>query len=137
MEIDRVKFVLASYLRARLFKIERHVAHVVAVPEMYNRLSVAEMQYAKGYLDVVHGHFKQSALDRLPENFRGMYDESAGATMPKPNLNKFVFSRAERNIGGVQMDSNGATAVIQKGDIYALRYQPVAGIVADGQLKLL
>lgn len=37
MEIDRVKFVLARYLRARLRKIEKRVLHIALNPDMRQR----------------------------------------------------------------------------------------------------
>lgn len=37
MEIDRVKFILARYLRARLRKIEKRVLHIALSPEMLQR----------------------------------------------------------------------------------------------------
>ena len=37
MEIDRVKFILARYLSARLRKIEKRVLHIALSPEILQR----------------------------------------------------------------------------------------------------
>ena len=39
MEIDRIKYLLASYLRTRLFKVEHYARHVMSDPELQSRLS--------------------------------------------------------------------------------------------------
>ena len=138
MEIDRIKYLLASYLRTRLFKIEQLAAYVLQNQEARERLSAEEVVYAQKYLECVHGHFKACVLDQLPEMFQGLFEQGADTDMiPKPNMNKFVFSRAEREIGSVDMDEARTAAYFRKGDIYALRYQPVSGTVGDGDLSLI
>eukprot|EP00750_Incisomonas_marina_P019577 INCI3582.1.p1 GENE.INCI3582.1~~INCI3582.1.p1 ORF type:complete len:178 (+),score=36.44 INCI3582.1:252-785(+) len=42
MENDRIDFMLKSYLRARLQKIERYILHYTHTPEMRDRLSSQE-----------------------------------------------------------------------------------------------
>ena len=139
MEIDRIKYLLASYLRTRLFKIERLAAYILRNHGTTRELlSAEEWTYAEKYLECVHGHFKACVLDQLPEMFQGLFEHGGDTDMiPKPNMNKFVFSRAEREIGSVIMDEFKTAAYFRKGDIYALRYQPVSGTVGDGDLSLI
>jgi len=45
MELERVKYLLKSYLRTRLFKMEKHLLYLVEKDQAH-LLSEAEMQYA-------------------------------------------------------------------------------------------
>ena len=140
MEIDRVKYLLASYLRTRLFKIERLAAYLTDPDNAALRelMSKEEWHYAEKYMECVHGHFKACVLGQLPEMFQGLFEKGGDVDMvPKPNMDKFVFSRAEGDVGSVPMDEAGTAALIRKGDIYALRYHPVSGTVSDGDMSLL
>jgi len=47
MEIDRVKYLLASYLRTRLRKLERFAFHVLRDKSCYDRLSPAEFKFVR------------------------------------------------------------------------------------------
>jgi GINS complex subunit 4 len=46
MELERVKYLLKSYLRTRLFKMEKHLLYLVEKDQAH-LLSEAEMQYAR------------------------------------------------------------------------------------------
>lgn len=49
VEVQRVKYSLRGYLRARLKKLEQHVMHCLDNPEMKERLSEKEVKYAEEY----------------------------------------------------------------------------------------
>ena len=49
VEVQRVKYSLRCYLRARLKKLEQHVMHCLDDPEMKDRLSQKEVKYAEEY----------------------------------------------------------------------------------------
>ena len=54
-ELNRVKFLLKSYLRTRFFKITQYAAHISADPEQMNRLAHAEQRIAQGPHAVIVG----------------------------------------------------------------------------------
>ncbi|KIJ19692.1 hypothetical protein PAXINDRAFT_127919, partial [Paxillus involutus ATCC 200175] len=45
-EVERVKFVVRSYLRTRLFKIEKFARYIMTKPEVQQRLSESEVDHA-------------------------------------------------------------------------------------------
>ena len=45
MELERIKFMLKSYLRTRIFKIERHLIYLIE-EDRAHLMSEAEMTYA-------------------------------------------------------------------------------------------
>ncbi|ETV80020.1 hypothetical protein, variant 2 [Aphanomyces astaci] len=64
MEIDRIKYMLASYLRLRLMKIERHTRHVLHAS--MDKLSPGEVDYAHSYKDLYESHCRDLLLSKLP-----------------------------------------------------------------------
>merc|ERR1711990_81543 len=62
MEINRLKYMLSAYLRTRLFKIEKHVLHILKHPDLQSRLSLSEITYAKQYLQTLEQHMTASCL---------------------------------------------------------------------------
>ncbi|GMP76297.1 hypothetical protein CsSME_00033039 [Camellia sinensis var. sinensis] len=47
MELDRTLFLLRSYLRIHLQKIEKYMVHIHKTTELWNRLSKQEQKFAK------------------------------------------------------------------------------------------
>ncbi|KAI8789281.1 DNA replication complex GINS protein SLD5, partial [Biomphalaria glabrata] len=71
MEIDRIRYVISSYLRHRLAKIESLTTHVLQEEEKRRDsenvlMSPAELEFAKGYCNSVMTHLTNTALDHMP-----------------------------------------------------------------------
>ncbi|KAL0360977.1 UNVERIFIED_CONTAM: DNA replication complex GINS protein SLD5 [Sesamum radiatum] len=49
MDLDRTMFLLRSYLRTRLQKIEKYVFHIQKTLELWNRLSKQEQKFARSF----------------------------------------------------------------------------------------
>jgi hypothetical protein len=96
MELDRVKFVLASYLRSRLKKLDQNIMYALSTPAVVERLSEAEMQYAAGYVDMLGDAFQKSFLDHLPPQFQSLTEKEM---IDAPDLDKFVAFRVKEHIG--------------------------------------
>ncbi|OQR87755.1 hypothetical protein ACHHYP_08099 [Achlya hypogyna] len=133
MEIDRIKYMIASYLRIRLAKIEKHTRHVLAV--LVSRLSQAEVDYATKYLEMLESHFNDLALSKFPLEQRKL---DAPDMIDTPDLDLFVFCQSQEDIGQVQCDDRGAEHInVRKGDRHVLRYRAVQSFVNDGTMALL
>ena len=57
MELERIKFTLKSYLRARLAKVEKHLLYVVE-KDQSDLLSQAEKMYAFNLYEARKTHFE-------------------------------------------------------------------------------
>ena len=144
-ELARCRFVVGSYVRCRLRKLERQCGYIIADDDAYARLSDAEKTHAVKYLDLIERHHRASLLEDLPEPFRDERkdgDEACPEVLAKaiskaPALDRFVFIKANKDLGDVQIDPSGETAFISKGDTHALRYGPVRDYVLDGSLSLV
>ena len=146
MEIDRINFMLASYLRTRLFKIQKHVLAILGDEELHSRLSLHEFKFAEKYLDVLRGHFVNRVLGELPEEYSSFTTQYEGDgdgaivhdMMPTPDMDKFVFSNVQKDVGSeVVVDDAGTERhVLNQGNLFVARYKCVKGLVDDGSITL-
>lgn len=70
IEVTRVKYMLRSYLRTRILKIERYVMHCIDDSHVRQRLSQLEDAYALSFLKLVGNHLKNTVTTKLP----GLFD---------------------------------------------------------------
>ena len=66
MELERVKYMLKSYLRARLAKIERHLFYIVE-EDKSELLSQAELAYAFTLYEKRKDHFNEVFFEKIPK----------------------------------------------------------------------
>ncbi|KAL0979414.1 hypothetical protein UPYG_G00184770 [Umbra pygmaea] len=95
MEIDRIRYVLSSYLRSRLKKIEKFFPHVLEKEKLRlegdpSFLSPEEFAFAKEYLANTETYLKSVALKHMPPNLQTVDMLKA---VPQPCLDSFVFLR--------------------------------------------
>ncbi len=74
LDIDRIKFVLASYLRTRLGKVQRWHRHLQALPvgELARLLSPAEREFLGDYIRAREELLHSAVLGQLPEEERSL-----------------------------------------------------------------
>jgi len=93
LDIERVKFIVRSYVRTRLYKvclstflpfffyssffaqIEKYARHIISSPSIQTRLTAAERDHASRHADLNDRHFSFSVLQSLPEPQRHLDDE--------------------------------------------------------------
>ncbi|KAJ1723143.1 GINS complex subunit [Coemansia erecta] len=135
MDVDRVRFLVRSYLRARLAKIERHARHYVQETRYRERMSQAELEYARGFVELDVGHVRRSFLDQLPPHLRGL-DEVGGEGLDmvtKPDLDTAVFCRVCRTVGEFHEDP----IVMKRNNIFITRYGIIRDLLEDGKVELI
>ncbi|KAL2650640.1 hypothetical protein R1flu_018768 [Riccia fluitans] len=143
MDVNRTLFLLRSYLRARLSKIERHPIHIIDNQELWDRLSEYEQEYTNKYCEVLAKHFEQTVLIRLPEQYGSMLKQTSLASeendmITQPHLNTFVFCRSRGAIGSFQLDDKGDESVdLMTNDLYILRYKPIRKLLETDQIELI
>jgi len=137
-EAERARFLLRSYLRTRLHKVEKYAAHILATSELRGRLSVIELSHAERYQELLTKHFEISALNGLPENLRSLTDEEPGvpSMVTRPNIDQPVFIRARRRCAPVTL-SNGGTLEMDRGDIHLIRYRMIEHLLRLGDAQLI
>lgn len=139
MEIDRIRFVVASYLRIRLEKIEQYTIYILSeeakrsADESY--LTPDELKFAKEYLAGIETLFKTVALQHMPANFQRF---ETNQLMVKPNLNSHVFLRANETVRGIIIRGPTEQQIdLEAGSQHIIQYQPIAELVKKGAVQLI
>lgn len=139
MELDRIKYVISNYLRARLEKIEKYTIHILS--QEANRssedcyLSVAELQFAKEFLASIETLFKTVALQHMPGNFQTFEVDTLAV---KPNMQAYVFLRANDRINGILLPGSMDEEIdLEPGSQHIIQYSAVADLVKTGAVKLI
>ncbi|XP_028797786.1 DNA replication complex GINS protein SLD5-like [Neltuma alba] len=76
MDLDRAQFLLRSYLRVRIQKIEKFVFHIAKTDELWNKLSKEEKNFARRCTEDLKQHLEDSVLSKLPENYQSFQKQS-------------------------------------------------------------
>uniref|UniRef100_A0A7N0VHH2 DNA replication complex GINS protein SLD5 n=1 Tax=Kalanchoe fedtschenkoi TaxID=63787 RepID=A0A7N0VHH2_KALFE len=141
MDLDRTQFLLRSYLRVRLQKIEKYMFYILKT-DLWNRLSEQEQKFAKRCTDDMGKHLDQSVLSKLPEGYKSILKQSTASEnddmIPEPKLGTFVICRSNGDIGTFELDdSDGVPLELLVGDLNILRYKSIKPLVESGQVDLV
>lgn len=98
MELERIRYIMSSYLRCRLQKIETFTQYILnrdaEHDEADKRLSPEESKYAQEFANHVDEYFNKVATQYMPNQQRG----EAEQRLVLPNLMSHVFLKA--NVAG-------------------------------------
>lgn len=135
-EIERIKFLLKSYLRVRLSKIEKYTLYILRQENSDELLSPQEVIYARRYQELIEAHNHDSFLHQLPK-IQHRQDEVAGDLnmVVEPNFDTPVFVKVIQTLGHVQIKED--EVLFEKDDIIFLRYNDVKRYLRDGKVRLV
>eukprot|EP01113_Clastostelium_recurvatum_P002530 TRINITY_DN11066_c0_g1_i1.p1 TRINITY_DN11066_c0_g1~~TRINITY_DN11066_c0_g1_i1.p1 ORF type:complete len:197 (-),score=24.40 TRINITY_DN11066_c0_g1_i1:77-667(-) len=137
MEFERIRYVIRSYLRIRLAKIDRYFLHIFKNESELSKLSENEITYAQKYSDLVEAHLHTSLLQHIPEKLHKLDDKTPEFNMvPAPDLDLSVFCRVNETVGRFEIDDTD-TVSLEKDDVYILRYRPIRPLIGTGQVQLI
>ncbi|XP_058795575.1 DNA replication complex GINS protein SLD5 [Phymastichus coffea] len=137
MENRRIRFIISSYLRKRLDKIEEYAIHLLtednnrSTEEAY--MTPAETKFAREYLSSVENLFTTVALQHMPDNVNN-FDIKAMAS--KPNMDKHVFVRANKTINGILIAGN-EDIDFEEDSQHIVQYSAIAHLVKNGDVQLI
>eukprot|EP00055_Hartaetosiga_balthica_P011463 m.52166 g.52166 ORF g.52166 m.52166 type:complete len:265 (+) comp7605_c0_seq1:141-935(+) len=136
MELERLRFLVASYLRTRLLKIEKYATYINNTPSIQSRLSDNERSYLVRYCELVDKHFSSSFLERIPENIAQDLD---GNRMTAPNMDDHVLCKFDTDIGALDVGDETSTTHIDVsiGDVYIVRYNTVDTLIRKNEAHLI
>jgi GINS complex subunit 4 len=145
-EVERWKFLVRSYLRARISKIDKHTLHYLSTPELQSRLSEMEVAYATRHQQLLHNHYLSSFLSSFPQQLQNLNDTAGGISMiGGPDEESGVFARGlgSRDGGdrpvvviGRGRDGDGEIEVA-RGEVVIARWADVRGHVENGEMELV
>eukprot|EP01135_Chromosphaera_perkinsii_P005524 Nk52_evm73s352 gene=Nk52_evmTU73s352 len=142
MELERLRFILRSYLRVRLWKIEKNITYILSNLEQRRCLSPAEESYAKNYKGNVDTHFHDCCLQDLPERIRNLNEQSEEVDMiPKPNVDAYVFCKVMEDVGQFVFEETAEGEILEgelaKDDRYIIRYSAIKPLLKESKIALL
>mmetsp|Transcript_39258 Transcript_39258/g.100612 ORF Transcript_39258/g.100612 Transcript_39258/m.100612 type:complete len:195 (-) Transcript_39258:483-1067(-) len=132
MELDRLRYFLKSYLRARLYKIENHHAYYL---EEHGALSLQEKEYVRKFAQAVQTHFDDSFLNLLDENTASLENVRESLKAP-PKVDSFCFGLVKETVGSVPVDDTSTIEMVE-GRIIGFPFVIFRELLLEGKLELL
>ncbi|KAK7080583.1 DNA replication complex GINS protein SLD5 [Halocaridina rubra] len=144
MEIDRIRYMISSYLRLRLEKIEKFTHYLLEKERTISDenlaiLSENELEYAKGYASSIESHFQTMVLQHVPENLRNFDPGKMGV---KPNLDSFVFLKVKESTPAVLIEDDSGEGRdeevdLDEGSQHLIRYRPISHLLNSEAVTLI
>ncbi|KAG0650760.1 DNA replication complex GINS SLD5 [Hyphodiscus hymeniophilus] len=145
-EVERWKFLVRSFLRARIAKIDKHTLYYLSSPDLQSRLSEMEVAYATRHQQLLHSHYLGSFLNSFPKQLQNLNDTAGGISMiGGPDDDSGVFARALGSkdggaapviITGRGRDGDGEIEVA-RGEVVVARWADVKDHVENGEMELV
>lgn len=137
MELERVKYLVKAYLRARILKIEKHLLFIVE-KDQASLLSAAEVDYAWQLYESRKEHFKTEFFDKISKKLNLMQDgqDIQDSMVTKPNPQAFVFVRffikkqVHQVFGYIDIE-------IKEDCIYYLPFEQIKEFLERGEAQLV
>lgn len=141
LELERIKFVITSYLRTRLKKIECFCVSVLEDEtnrsEEDSYLSPAELKFAKEFVQNADNHF-DTILRHLPQFYEKL---DKNKKIIEPNLNSFVFLKCNKHIDSViiknSLEGQEEEIMLEDGTQHLMPYSSIAEFVKNGSIQLI
>lgn len=142
MELNRIRFLISSYLRTRLKKIENHVIQILKeqranVSRGYKDFSLteSELKFAKDYFMNFETLFQTVALQHMPEKFRVFDYEKLSFDS---NLQSQVFLIANKEINGIVIpETMDEPVTFEEGSQHIIQYGVISKFIKDGAVQLI
>ncbi|KAI0829988.1 GINS complex, Sld5 component [Hypoxylon sp. FL0890] len=138
-ELERYKYLVRSYLRARIAKIDKHTLHYLSRPELRARLSPSELAYATRHQALLHNHYLSSFLSSFPPPLQNLNDTAGNISMiDTPDLDTAVFIRLLKDtlVEGRGTDADGQMDG-KNGDVVILRWSDAKKLVDSGFAEIV
>ncbi|KAL8999206.1 MAG: hypothetical protein Q9169_001871 [Polycauliona sp. 2 TL-2023] len=138
-ELERFKFLVRSFLRTRMAKIDKYALYMLSNPTQAARLSASEFQYANSHQTLLEAHYRSSFLSQFPGSLQRLDDTAGGISMvEQPDTDTAVFVRALRDIEEpIVIEGTDTDFEMRRGDVYVVRWSAVRAHVVSGDAELI
>ncbi|EDW85082.1 uncharacterized protein Dwil_GK12801 [Drosophila willistoni] len=137
MELERIRYIMASYLRCRLQKIETFTQYIInqdaAREPDDKRLSPEEAKFAQELSQNVDEYFHKVATQYMPNQQRG----EAEQRIITPNLMSHVFLKANVAVPAVIVGVDDEEVDLAPGSQHIIPYQLVADLIQTNKAQLI
>lgn len=133
-ELERYKYLVRSFLRARVAKIDAYPLHY----RESSYLSASESQYVQAHQALLSRHYGTSFLGQFPASLQRLDDTAGGISMvDRPDEEKAVFCRVLRDVGTVAIEGTDVRCDMRSGDVWVIRWSAIKNAVFAGDVELI
>ncbi|KAL8809907.1 MAG: hypothetical protein Q9200_003008 [Gallowayella weberi] len=138
-ELERFKFLVRSFVRTRIAKIDKHALYILSSPTQTARLSASELQYANSHQTLLEAHYRSSFLSQFPSTLQRLDDTAGGISMiEQPDVDTAVFVRVMRDVEEpIVVEGTDIDFEMRRGDVYVVRWSAVREHVLSGDAELI
>lgn len=131
-ELERVQFLIRSYVRLRLQKIDQYALHIQENEHQRKKLNSDEITYMEGHLAMLYELFEDQFLrkTRIRESNIGE-DESM---VDEPDLDRHVFLQCTEP---ARATIDAEELLLSPGEVYVMRYRNVAKLLSQGHAVVI
>ena len=144
-EVERLNYLVRSYLRLRLAKLDKYNVYYVQLESASQKsnndkkplLSSEEAEYIHEHFKILTQLYNASFLKRMPHFLTLLDDISGGQLMVvEPNLNQPVFVRV-LSTNPVTVRTRDEILELERGSIYVVNYRLVSRYIQIGDIGLI
>ncbi|KAI8578840.1 hypothetical protein K450DRAFT_244783 [Umbelopsis ramanniana AG] len=138
-EMERIKFLIRNYLRTRLYKIEKYTTYLLNRPDVRERLSDKEYEYAQSYAELLEKHYSKSFLNTLPQSQQDVNEKiNTLSSVSVPDEYSAVIVRGKEEQGMFELESRRQYEIrLSPESIYMVRYSDIKLLLEEGQVELI
>lgn len=149
MDLERIKFVLKSFLRCRLGKIEKGWAEFwpnwstsTRSDRLQSKLTAFEREFLQSFASNLVSSLQESVLERIPDKMASLDDEEMQWTGARPvaanQPDSHVICKIRKDLGEIILDPiTRATAPLQINDIFVLQFSVIKQFLESGEVELI
>ncbi|CAL8074890.1 unnamed protein product [Orchesella dallaii] len=141
MEVDRIRYLISSYLRIRLAKIQEYCWDLQTKENTRNSqapslMSPEEQKFLKEYIENLESHLKNMGTQHMPRTMQALQPQTMSTSS---NLDSFLFLRVSQDSSIIVDDADGREEEVslEAGSQHIIRYRPVAKLVPSGSVDLV
>ncbi|RKP14341.1 hypothetical protein BJ684DRAFT_8731 [Piptocephalis cylindrospora] len=136
-ELERARYILRSYLRARLSKLEKYPLYYLENADILSSLPPHEKTYVKGYWKIKSKFFNDTVCSVVPTTMTSLTENTLGRDMrAQPNDMTAIFARVIKTVGSFQL-SSGENVTVHKGNQFLLRWKDAKPLLEEGCIELI
>lgn len=141
-EIERVNFLIRSYLRTRLSKIDKYNFFIVNHEESIMKLSDEETTYMQAHIHSITKLYNNLFLGHIDSSLQSLDDSYGTSMIDEPDWDKPVFIHVIGDINDPIIFSSKSevreeTVNLEKNGIFVLRYSSIKRYVQSGDVVLI
>merc|ERR1719204_289743 len=158
LELKRFKYMVNTWKRQRLMKLQKHIFYYIPAPSSNSQssslasqsqsqsqsqkhpppppgiLTKEELEFGTKYRKLVKKHLYEMNHKKVPE----VYRRTPAHLRKPPNLDDYVFVRALKEIPNIALNDDGEeTLDLQLDAVGVARYAPFQTLLRDGHVELV